>query len=59
MEIDLLFVREKVLRKQLDAFHIQETCKKVDMIFTKPLPTTKFLEFRIKINGVNPSIHPP
>jgi len=41
MEIDLFFVREKLLSKQLDAFDIQETGKKVD-IFTKPLTTPSF-----------------
>lgn len=49
MEIDLFFVREKVLNKQLDILHIPGVDQKAD-IFTKPLSSTKFLELRDKIN---------
>lgn len=49
MEIDLFFVREKVLNKQLDILHIPGVDQKAD-IFTKPLSSTKFLELTDKIN---------
>ncbi|MCH84337.1 copia-type polyprotein [Trifolium medium] len=49
IEINLFFVREKVLNKQLEVVHIPDIDQTAD-IFTKPLPSTKFLEFRSKIN---------
>jgi hypothetical protein len=44
MEIDLFFVREKVLSKQLSAKHIPGTDQWADVL-TKPLPSSKLLEF--------------
>ncbi|PNX54637.1 histone deacetylase [Trifolium pratense] len=57
MEIDLFFVREKVLAKQLQVVHIPGTDQWADL-FTKPLSSAKFLALRPKLN-VGSSSHPP
>ena len=49
MEIDLFFVREKVLAKQLSVVHIPGTDQWAD-ILTKPVSTAKFLLMRSKLN---------
>lgn len=49
MEIDLFFVREKVLTKQLSVVHIPGTDQWAD-ILTKPVSTAKFLLMRSKLN---------
>jgi len=49
MEIDLFFVREKVISKSLRVTHIPGCDQKADE-FTKPLSSAKFLEFREKLN---------
>lgn len=60
MEIDLFFVREKVLAKTPGAIHILGTDQLVDVL-TKPLSSSRFLELRSKLHVVNPSTkaHPP
>jgi len=49
MEIDLFFVREKVLAKQLSVVHIPGTDQWAD-ILTKPVSTAKFLLMHSKLN---------
>jgi hypothetical protein len=49
MEIDLFFVREKVLAKQLSVLHIPGTGQLED-ILTKPISTEKFLFMRTTLN---------
>jgi hypothetical protein len=49
MEIDLFFVREKVIAKQLSVIHIPGTEQLAD-ILTKPISTDKFLLLRNKLN---------
>jgi histone deacetylase 1/2 len=49
MEIDLFFVREKVLAKQVSVVHIPGTDQLAD-ILTKPISTDKFLFIRNKLN---------
>jgi len=49
MEIDLFFVREKVLAKQLSVVHIPGTDQWADVL-TEPLSTAKFLLMRTKLN---------
>jgi hypothetical protein len=44
MEIDLFFVREKVLAKQINVAH------QTTDIPTKPLSTTRFLELHVNLN---------
>lgn len=50
-EIDLFFVREKVLAKQLSVVHIPGSDQWADVL-TKPLSTAKFLLMRSKLNVV-------
>jgi hypothetical protein len=57
MEIDLFFVREKVLAKQLQVVHIFGTDQWADL-FTKPLSSCKFIDLRHKLN-VHSLSHPP
>jgi histone deacetylase 1/2 len=52
MEIDLFFVREKVLAKQISVVHIPGTDQLAD-ILTKPISTDKFLYIRNKLNVRN------
>jgi histone deacetylase 1/2 len=49
MEIDLFFVREKVIAKQLTVVHIPGTEQLADLL-TKPISTDKFLLMRTKLN---------
>lgn len=49
MEIDLFFVREKVISKSLHVTHIPGCDQKADE-FTKPLSSANLLEFREKLN---------
>jgi hypothetical protein len=49
MEIDLFFVREKVLAKQLTVQHIPGDNQWADVL-TKPLSSSKFLYLRPKLN---------
>ena len=49
MEIDLFFVREKILAKQLSVTHIPGSNQLAD-ILTKPISTEKFLHMRTKLN---------
>jgi histone deacetylase 1/2 len=49
MEIDLFFVREKVISKQLRVVHVPGTDQWADAL-TKPLSSSKFLELRPKLN---------
>lgn len=49
MEIDLFFVREKVLAKQRSVVHIPGTDQWADVL-TKPLSTAMFLLMRTKLN---------
>lgn len=48
MELDLFFVREKVLIKQLKVIHIPDQSQKAD-ILTNALPTSRFEELRSKL----------
>lgn len=52
MEIDLFFVREKVLAKQLHITHIPGTNQWIDAL-TKPFPSTRFLELSYKLKVVS------
>lgn len=52
MELDLFFLREKVLQKQLQVSFIPGQSQCADVL-TKPLPTLKFEEFRDKLTVVN------
>ena len=60
MEIDVFFVREKVLTKQLVVHHIPALDQWADAL-TKPLSPTRFLFLRTKLNVLEtPSkSHPP
>ncbi|MCI27745.1 retrovirus-related Pol polyprotein from transposon TNT 1-94, partial [Trifolium medium] len=49
MEIDVFFVREKVLAKQLTVVHIPGSTQLADVL-TKPVSTDKFLNMRSKLN---------
>ena len=51
MELDLFFVREKVLTKQLNVVHVPAMDQLAD-ILTKALPPSSFLSFRTKIRVV-------
>jgi hypothetical protein len=57
MEIDLFFVREKVLAKQLSVVHIPGQDQIAD-ILTKPLSVDKFLAFRSKLKVASKEPHP-
>lgn len=54
MEIDLFFVREKVIAKQIRVAHIPGVDQIADAL-TKPLSSTKFLELRHKLRVANSS----
>lgn len=49
MEVDLFFVREKVLNKTLVVCHISGLDQKVD-ILTKSFSSSRFLELKSKLN---------
>ena len=51
MEIDVFFVREKVLAKELKVYHIPAIDQWADAL-TKPLSPTRFLFLRSKLNVV-------
>lgn len=48
MEIDLFFVREKVLAKQLNVLHILGS-DQLSNVLIKPLASSKFLELKHKL----------
>lgn len=48
MELDLFFLREKVLQKQLHVSYVPGSAQYAD-IMTEALPPSKFEEFRIKL----------
>ena len=52
MEIDVFFVREKILTKQLSIVHIPTLDQWTD-ILTKPLSTSRFEALRRKLNVKN------
>jgi len=56
MELDLFFVRENVLQKELLIQHIPATQQLADAL-TKPLSSSSFLDFRSKLNVC--TFHPP
>lgn len=58
IEIDLCFVREKVLAKQLSVVHIPGTDQWAD-ILTKPQSPSKFFELRGKLNVKEPTLKAP
>lgn len=60
MEIDLFFVREKVLQKQLEVIHIPAKDQWAGVL-TKPLSPARFLQPRDKLNVAElaSTLHPP
>jgi histone deacetylase 1/2 len=58
MEIDLFFVREKVISKQLSVLHVPGTDQWAD-ILTKPLSSAKFLELKPKLKVAAAVDKPP
>jgi len=58
MEIDVFFVREKVLSKQLLVYHIPALDQWAD-IFTKPLSQARFSFLQGKLNVQCLSPNPP
>ena len=55
MELDLFFVREKVLNKQLQVVHVPGHLQCADVL-TKALPPSKFEDFRTKLTVDNPQM---
>jgi len=53
MEIDIFFVHEKVMHKQLTVVHIPGHDQWAD-ILTKPLSSSRFLELKPKLNVTQP-----
>jgi len=53
MELDIFFVREKVISKDLIVSHIPAQYQWADII-TKPLSTSRFLELRDKLRVSDP-----
>jgi len=53
MELDIFFVREKVISKDLVVSHVPAQYQWAD-ILTKPLSTSKFLELRDKLRVTDP-----
>ncbi|KAL6321633.1 hypothetical protein AAG906_025465 [Vitis piasezkii] len=51
IELDLHFIRDHVLRKNL-SIHYIPTCDQIADIFTKHLPSSKYLGFRTKLSIV-------
>lgn len=58
MELDIFFVREKFLSKDLVVSHIPSQEQVAD-IMTKPLSTSRFLSLRDKFNVVDCANQPP
>ena len=60
MEIDVFFVREKVMKKQLVVYHIPVLDQWTDAL-TKPLSPNRFMFLRAKLNVLETSSksHPP
>lgn len=60
IELDLFFVRDKVLSKQLQVAHIPRLYQWVDVL-TKPLSANRFLLLKFKLNVTAPRAisHPP
>ena len=50
MEIDVFFVREQVLAKQLSVAHLPALDQWAETILTKPLSSTRFEVLRDKLN---------
>ncbi|CAH9101651.1 unnamed protein product [Cuscuta europaea] len=51
MEIDLFFVREKVLLKQLTVYHIPSLHQIADVL-TKPLSSSRFIDLKTKLSVI-------
>jgi len=51
MELDLFFVREKVLNKKLDVVHVP-TMDQIADVLTKALSPSSFISFRSKLKVV-------
>ncbi|XP_034681071.1 uncharacterized mitochondrial protein AtMg00810-like [Vitis riparia] len=49
IEIDLYFVREKVLQKQIQTHHVPSSDQLAD-VFTKEIPSSRFLTIRAKLS---------
>ena len=49
IEIDLYFVREKVLQKQIQIHHVPSSDQLAD-VFTKAIPSSRFLTIRAKLS---------
>ena len=60
MEIDVFFVREKILAKQLTIVHVP-TIDQWDDILTKPLSASRFevLQGRLNVKSVYPENSSP
>jgi histone deacetylase 1/2 len=58
MEIDLFFVREKVISKQLHVLHVPGTDQWADVL-TKPLSSSHFLALKPKLKVASASDKPP
>ena len=58
MEIDVFFVREQVLVKQLSVVHLPALDQWTDVLI-KPLSSTRFEELRDKLNVKHFSLEKP
>lgn len=54
LELDIHFVRDRVLAKELSVLHIPASAQIAD-VFTKPLPSSQFLEFKSKLKVLSTS----
>ena len=52
IELDLYFVREKVIRKEVEVPHVPSADQLAD-VFTKTISSTQFIEFRHKLRIKN------